>query len=106
MNLHFVRSGQFDRAYLKPPRQTGADASPNMVHVASSIANRLDIERIHFSVRDVLDTQYPDDAFDVVVCNRLLHHCRSPVVRTKVLKELGRVSRGPVIAFHFIRLAH
>ena len=31
------------------------------------------------------------------MCNRLLHHFAEPDVRIGVLRELARVSRGPVI---------
>ncbi len=84
-------------------RVTAADASPNMVRVAREITREKGIETIDLSVQDVLDTKFSEDSFDVVVCNRLLHHYRSPELRTSVLRELKRISRGTVIAFYFLR---
>lgn len=48
-----------------------------------------------FLTGNVIDLPFPDNSFDVVVCFRLLTHCnRWP----RLIQELCRVSRGPVIA--------
>jgi SAM-dependent methyltransferase len=85
-------------------RATAADASPNMVRVAGDSFRQQGLEDIDVSVRDVMDTGFDDNAFDAVICNRLLHHYRSSAVRADVLRELKRISLGPVIAFYFIRV--
>jgi len=62
------------------------DASANMLRRNPTSARvRADAVRLPF----------PDDAFPLVVESNLLHHADDPVA---VLKEMGRVSRGPVAA--------
>jgi SAM-dependent methyltransferase len=44
---------------------------------------------------------FPEGAFDVAVCSRLLHHIADPGRRSAVLRELARVSgRWVVLSFH------
>jgi SAM-dependent methyltransferase len=47
---------------------------------------------------DVEHLPFPDDAFDAIVCCRLLHHLRDPEVLRRTVGELVRVSRDLVIA--------
>jgi 2-polyprenyl-3-methyl-5-hydroxy-6-metoxy-1,4-benzoquinol methylase len=54
-----------------------------------------------FEVREALDTGYPAGAFDAIVCNRLFHHFREAETRTAVLKEFGRICRGPILVSFF-----
>ena len=58
-----------------------------------------------FIVKDIMHTEFPDDYFDAVVCNRLFHHFCEADTRRAALSELSRISRGPVIVFFFNRLA-
>lgn len=44
---------------------------------------------------------FGDDAFAGVLCMRLLQHIATPVERTDILRELRRVSRGPVVVSFF-----
>ncbi|NLF22334.1 MAG: methyltransferase domain-containing protein [Lentisphaerae bacterium] len=58
------------------------------------VAALADAGRCVFTVGNVVDLPYPDGHFDAVVCFRLLTHCdRWP----QLVRELCRVSRGPVI---------
>ena len=69
----------------------GVDVSASMLGQArAGGAGRLvraDVERLPFA----------RDTFDAVVACRLLHHLREPEELTRVLRELVRVSAGPVI---------
>jgi len=47
---------------------------------------------------DVEALPFPDDAFDAVVCCRLLHHLADPAVFARTVGELVRVSRHLVVA--------
>lgn len=96
VSFHLARKG-----YLI----TAADASPNMVRVAGDIARQQGMEGIDISVRDIFHTGFTDNAFDAVICNRLLHHYRSPEMRIAVLRELKRISRGRIVSFYFLRTA-
>ena len=51
---------------------------------------------------------FTDQAFAGVLCMRLLHHIPQSSERRRILSELRRVSRGPVILsfFHSISLQH
>ncbi len=47
---------------------------------------------------DVEALPFPDDAFDAVVCCRLLHHLRDEEVFRQTVAELVRVSRDLIVA--------
>ncbi len=51
--------------------------------------------RAKFIVGNVIELPFPDNSFDAVICFRLLTHCDH---WEQLVKELCRVSRGPVIA--------
>ena len=78
--------------------------SGHMVEAAR--AKWLEIQRtmdtdtvVQFDVEDIMALSYADNEFDAVVANRLFHHYTLRATRIAALKELGRVSRGPVIVF-------
>lgn len=81
----------------------GADLSTSMLEVARDDAERpagsgrvLEIREV-----DVFDTPFEDGEFDAVLCNRFLHHLEDSERRVAALRELRRVSRGPVVASFF-----
>lgn len=87
---------------------TGADSSPNMVALARNNWKQLQEQNPHlasqavdYEVRDVMDTQFTDGAFDAVFCNRLFHHFIESDTRVTALTELNRISKGPVIVSYF-----
>lgn len=51
---------------------------------------------------------FPDRAFAGVLCMRLMHHIADEKVRLQVLRELCRVTQGPVVLsfFHSASLQH
>jgi 2-polyprenyl-3-methyl-5-hydroxy-6-metoxy-1,4-benzoquinol methylase len=58
------------------------------------IADLVDAGRCSFEVGNVVALPYPDKSFDAVVAVRMLTHCS---VWPTLVKEMCRVSRGPVI---------
>lgn len=84
-------------------RVTGADGSAAMARRArlAAAAHSLVGE---VCVEDVFHTSFADGAFDAVVCNRLLHHF-DEAERRAALRELARVSSGPVIVSFFCSLS-
>jgi SAM-dependent methyltransferase len=44
---------------------------------------------------------FADSTFDGVLCHRLLQHIPTPVERITILRELARVSRGPIVVSFF-----
>jgi ubiquinone/menaquinone biosynthesis C-methylase UbiE len=54
-------------------------------------------DRSEYLTRDINDSGFPDRSFDGVICNRLFHHYGDSETRIRALRELVRVSRGPVI---------
>lgn len=81
-------------------RVTAADCSVHMVDRcrANMLSDFPDmVNRMAFDVEDIAATRYPDRSFDGIVCNRLFHHYDDANVRTGVLRELCRISRGLVI---------
>jgi 2-polyprenyl-3-methyl-5-hydroxy-6-metoxy-1,4-benzoquinol methylase len=88
-------------------RVTCADRSEHMLRMARQRwetirgSRNYNVPEPEFVVRDVLHTGYPDRQFDAIVCNRLFHHFRESEVRIRALRELRRISRGPVIVSFF-----
>ncbi len=74
-------------------RVTAADRSQHMLAAArkaqAGVARRP--AGLEFEFADVLDTGFPDDAFDGVLCNRLIHHFREAEARRAALRELRRI---------------
>jgi SAM-dependent methyltransferase len=56
---------------------------------------------VRFEQRDVMATGYADGEFDVVICNRLLHHFIEGPTRVAALKELRRISKERVVVSFF-----
>jgi len=56
---------------------------------------------VWFEQQDITAITHPDDAFDATVCNRLLHHFPNPDKRRVMLKELARVTKGPIVVSFF-----
>jgi len=88
-------------------RVTAADVSEAMLDIArTNIAPQgPDSEKaapqVDFELRDVMQTGYADGQFDAIVCNRLFHHFTESDTRLQALRELRRISRGPVIISFF-----
>lgn len=66
-------------------------SAPSCIH---RIKDLTDAGRCDFVVGNVIDLPFPDKSFDAVICFRLLTHCDH---WEQLVKELCRVSRGPVI---------
>lgn len=62
-------------------------------------------DRIEFSKLDVMQTGLPDNAVDVVICNRLIHHYPTSELRRQALAELGRVASRRLIVSYFSNVA-
>ena len=58
------------------------------------IKDLTEANKAKFVVGNVIELPFPDKSFDVVICFRLLTHCDH---WEQLVKELCRVSRGPVI---------
>lgn len=70
---------------------TAADISRAMIRHAGRRTEGCE-SRVHFVQGDVENLQFPDNAFDVVVTVRLLHHIPPPL-HVNVLSELSRVTK-------------
>lgn len=88
-------------------RVTAADVSAHMLRQAEKNwqrerANSPDpTSEIEFRQSDAIQTGFPDAHFDAVVCHRLVHHLAEPHFRVAVLRELRRISKGPLIVSFF-----
>ncbi len=83
-----------------------ADYSAPMIDAAKAwyLDHPLDGEsasRLRFVRQDVMHTTFDDDAFDAVICNRLLHHYPEPATRRAVLGELARICRDRLIVSYY-----
>ena len=89
-------------------RVVAADFSEHMLEQAREAcgASHVPAEaEVTFGRQDVLATTFADGEFDAVVCNRLFHHFTEGETRRRALKELARVSRGPIVASFFCSFA-
>ncbi|PCJ63677.1 MAG: hypothetical protein COA73_05240 [Candidatus Hydrogenedentota bacterium] len=97
--VHFLRKQGY--------RVNGCDSSDNVLAVArkryvTDSGEELDGNPdVNIEQQDGFNMTYPNDHFDAVVCNRLLHHFHNPDTRRKLLTELARVSRGPIVISFF-----
>lgn len=82
---------------------TAADFSPHMVEKASRfVESKLGPDTpIRFEVRDVMQSKFETAEFDAILCHRLFHHFTEPEARITALRELHRISSGPVIVSFF-----
>lgn len=88
---------------------TGADYSQHMIQNCRKNIEELNPgceSRTAYAVEDIGALKFADKMFDGVICNRLFHHYGEQETRVRVLTELARVSRGPVvISFNYFTLA-
>ena len=82
-------------------RATGCDVSPAMMAVARRRLASLgyDVPLVETSVECL---PYPDQSFDAATCVGLLMHLDADV-RVRALRELARVSRGPIVVQYRLR---
>lgn len=79
----------------------GADYSLSMLEEAKAKLTQEGDHHIKFEHQDIFNMTYADNSFDAVVCNRLFHHFPTETLRLGALKELARISKGPItISFY------
>lgn len=88
-------------------RVTEVDSSPHMVALArqTALQSGLRMSDDQFAVASIFATGFAPRSFDAVVCNRLLHHFRESAVRVNAIRELARISKGPIVASFFCNWA-
>lgn len=83
-----------DRLSLEVPgKAVLVDRDPNMVVAADNHTLR--------ACASVHALPFGDDSFAGVLCMRLLQHIATPDERITILRELARVSRGPIVVSFF-----
>jgi SAM-dependent methyltransferase len=83
-------------------RVHASDFSPHMLEQARDACAGRELET---SQQDVMKTTFADGEFDAVVCNRLFHHFTEAETRRRALRELRRISRGPIVLSFFSAFA-
>jgi len=93
--IPFLRSHGF--------RVVAADASPFMVGTAKEFVSNqgCPVKDTELVIADALNTNFVDDTFDIILCNRLFHHLTMTEDRRKVLKELKRITNKTIILSFF-----
>lgn len=76
-----------------PGKAVLVDRDPNMVVAADNHTLR--------ACASVHALPFGDDSFAGVLCMRLLQHIATPDERITILRELARVSRGPIVVSFF-----
>ncbi|GJL81409.1 MAG: hypothetical protein DHS20C01_10430 [marine bacterium B5-7] len=112
-------SGRLEPMLLeKGYRVVAADYSQPMIEVATVYLDDITIKpgiessshgdphspapaEIVFEQQDVLNTTFEDNAFDAIICNRLLHHYPEAATRRAVLAELRRICRDRLIVSYY-----
>lgn len=76
-----------------------ADISPSMLAQAEAAFLLAGHQDVDFRVADASDLRdFPDNAFDTVICLRLMHRVPSPL-RQRMLEELARVAPCAIVSF-------
>jgi ubiquinone/menaquinone biosynthesis C-methylase UbiE len=88
---------------------TGVDVSDYMLLQARRYAgpageNCLE-ETDSFQTANIFQTGFKDKCFDAVLCNRLFQYFPEPELRQQALKELKRISKGPIVVSFRCNLA-
>lgn len=78
---------------------TGLDRSAEVLRAAAATSGAQDIRLVQ---GDALKLPFPDQSYDVVMCNLALHHF-SPPDAIRVLREMARVARRAVIVLDLER---
>lgn len=78
----------------------GADYSTFMLHYAKQSALNSS-KTITFEQQDITAIQHADNTFSAAVCNRLFHHYPTAELRRNALRELARVTDGPIVVSFF-----
>jgi|Deesub1362A_J573_1020465.scaffolds.fasta_scaffold00185_26 SAM-dependent methyltransferase len=76
----------------------GADVSQSMVRVAQR-THRLS----QLVVADALSLPFREKAFDGVVAVRLLHRIQEEEIRVRMLREMARICKGPLLVTYYAR---
>ena len=63
---------------LKDRRVMGVDYSQHSLDLARTLADRLALKNVSFKRVNILDWDMPNEAFDYVFCNGVLHHTGDP----------------------------
>ena len=79
----------------------GADYSIHMLYYAKKNLVGKSTNYISFEQQDIFAIQHPNNTFSATVCNRLFHHYPTAELRRSALKELARVTDGPIIVSFF-----
>ena len=92
-------AGRFCRDLPQPV--VGVDREAGMLRAAPQ-------QDVAFLCASALALPFEDDSFRGALCHRLLHHVPSSRERVAILRELRRVTDGPVILsfFHSMSLQH
>jgi len=63
---------------LKGRRMTGVDYSQHSLDLAGVLKEKFNLTNVHFQREDILKLSLPDESFDYVFCNGVLHHTSDP----------------------------
>ena len=63
---------------LKGRRVTGVDYSQHSLDLAISLRDKFQLENVRFQRENILEPTLPDESFDYVFCNGVLHHTSDP----------------------------
>lgn len=77
----------------------GADASEPMIKVLKETHG----DEMNAIVGDARSLPYDDNAFAAVVCIRLMHRITEQENRSAILREMARVSSGPLLVSYYCR---
>ncbi len=78
-------------ALRRTRRVVGVDFSRASLAFARTLKDRFGISNLHLVEGDVMRLPFPDDSFDYVFCNGVLHHTAAP---PRGFVELARVARA------------
>ena len=67
-----------DKTVIKPGMVFAFDGSFHSLKLGKDFATKSDINNIEFIRGDIFDQIFPDEVFDFLICNGVLHHTKDP----------------------------
>jgi ubiquinone/menaquinone biosynthesis C-methylase UbiE len=85
---------------LKGRRMTGVDYSQHSLELAESLRDKFRLANVCFRRENILELSLPDESFDYVFCNGVLHHTSDPYGGFRHLVRIARPGAFLVVGLY------
>jgi SAM-dependent methyltransferase len=85
---------------LKGRRVMGVDYSQHSLELAESLRDKFHLANVRFQRENILELSLPDESFDYVFCNGVLHHTSDPYGGFRHLVRIARPGAFIVVGLY------